>query len=159
MRTYKAKISFIITLLWIAVIFSFSLQPANTSSELSLGVGHWLVELLPSTLSERLLAMPREQLDFLHTLLRKTGHLSEYLILGILTQFTVLQTKLKYKKIAGILFGILVASVDETIQLFVEGRSGQVSDVLLDGVGVLCGIFVLISIIKIKIFGREESRL
>ena len=50
---------------------------------------------------------------------------------------------------------MLVASVDETIQLFVSGRSGQVSDVVLDLVGALCGIALLLIIIKV--FGKEGS--
>ena len=41
MKRHTGKISFIITLLWVAVIFSFSLQPAATSSQVSRGVGHF----------------------------------------------------------------------------------------------------------------------
>ena len=44
------------------------------------------------------------------------------------------------KKIIAFLFCVLVASMDETIQLFVSGRSGQMSDVMLDSVGALVGI-------------------
>ena len=143
MKRHTGKISLIITLLWVAVIFSFSLQPAGASSQLSLGVGHWLIDLLPSAIKDKLMAMPQEQLEFLHTLLRKTGHFSEYLILGILSMITVQQTELRYKRWTGLGFCLLVASVDETIQLFVSGRSGQVSDVLLDFVGALCGILLI----------------
>lgn len=35
--------------------------------------------------------------------------------------------------------GLLVALTDETIQLFVPGRSGQVTDVWLDFLGILAG--------------------
>jgi len=87
--------------------------------------------------------MPVEQLELLHTLLRKAGHFSEYFILGILAVLTVLQTKLRYRRLSALFFCVLVAAVDETIQLFVSGRSGQVTDVMLDGVGALCGIAVL----------------
>lgn len=155
MKRHIVKISFIITLLWVAVIFSFSLQPADTSSQLSLGVGHWLIELLPEAFADKLLSMPQEQLEFLHTLLRKVGHFAEYLILGVLSMFTVLQTELRHKKWVALGFCVLVASVDETIQLFVSGRSGQVSDVVLDLVGALCGILILIGVRKL--FGRGES--
>ena len=83
MKRHTGKISLTITLLWVMVIFSFSLQPADTSSQLSLGVGHWLIELLPSAISDKLVAMPQAQLEVLHTLLRKAGHFSEYFILGM----------------------------------------------------------------------------
>ena len=156
MKRQTGKISLVITLLWAMVIFSFSLQPASASSQLSLGVGNWLIELLPSAIADKLLAMPQEQLELLHTLLRKSGHFTEYLILGMLSMFTMLQTELRYKKWLGLGVCLMVASVDETIQLFVSGRSGQVSDVVLDCVGALCGIVVLVTVRKL--FSREESR-
>ena len=40
--------------------------------------------------------------------------------------------------------GVLTALTDETIQLFSDGRSGQVTDVWLDSAGVLTGILVAI---------------
>ena len=40
--------------------------------------------------------------------------------------------------------GVLTALTDETIQLFSEGRSSQVTDVWLDSAGVLAGILVAI---------------
>ena len=65
-------------------------------SQVSRGVGHWIVDTFVPFLSERLETMPVEQLELLHTLLRKAGHFSEYFILGILAMLTVLQTKLRY---------------------------------------------------------------
>lgn len=38
--------------------------------------------------------------------------------------------------------------VDETIQLFVEGRSGQISDVWLDMAGIVTGIMVTAGFMK-----------
>ena len=149
MKRYTGKISFIITLLWVAVIFSFSLQPATTSSQVSRGVGHWIVDTFVPFLSERLETMPMGRLELLHTLLRKAGHFSEYFILGILAMLTVSQTKLRYGKLSALVFCVLVAAVDEIIQLFVSGRSGQVTDVMLDSVGALCGIAVLMGVRKI----------
>ena len=147
----KRTIYLLLTLLWVAVIFSFSLQPATTSSEVSRGVGEWLVETFAPFLSERLEAMPVEQLEFLHTLLRKAGHFSEFFVLGVLAMLSVLQTKVRYRLLSALSFCALVAAVDETIQLFVSGRSGQVTDVMLDGVGALCGIAVLMGVRKILI--------
>ena len=149
MKRHTGKISFIITLLWVAVIFSFSLQPATTSSEVSRGVGEWLVETFAPFLSERLEAMPVEQLEFLHTLLRKAGHFSEFFVLGVLAILSALQTKVRYRLLSALSFCALVAAVDETIQLFVSGRSGQVTDVVLDSVGALCGIVVFVCVRKI----------
>ena len=41
-------------------------------------------------------------------------------------------------------FCVTVASLDETIQLFVSGRSAQISDVLLDSVGALVGMVLFL---------------
>lgn len=139
----KRRIYTVLTLLWIIIIFSFSLQPADTSRNMSAGVGHWLVELLPTAFVQKMSTMPQEQLEFLHFLLRKAGHFSEYFVLGILSMLTLSRTELKYKKFCGVVFCVLVASVDETIQLFVSGRSGQISDVVLDGFGAMCGIAMI----------------
>ena len=38
--------------------------------------------------------------------------------------------------------------IDETIQLFVEGRSGQISDVWLDMAGIFIGIIVTVGFMK-----------
>ena len=74
---------------------------------------------------------------------RKTAHFLEYAGLGILLAFNF---RPRAGAFAGRLRGALEAAlvipfVDETIQLFVEGRSGQVSDVWLDLAGALCGLF------------------
>ena len=49
-------------------------------------------------------------------------------------------------------FGLLAALLDETVQLFAAGRSGQVSDVWLDLAGFLAGwiLIALISLIRKK---------
>ena len=44
-------------------------------------------------------------------------------------------------------FGLLTAVIDETIQLYVPGRSSSVKDVLLDFSGVLTGLFIALLIL------------
>uniref|UniRef100_UPI004055EFBE VanZ family protein n=1 Tax=Agathobacter sp. TaxID=2021311 RepID=UPI004055EFBE len=134
-QTHKRNGYLCITLLWIAVIFSFSLQSGEDSGQLSGGVVSWIVETLSLT--------KFMDLDTIHFLVRKTAHFTEYFILGTFTYLTLQQTKFPGKKAAGILFCIMVASFDETIQLFVGGRAGQLMDVALDGTGSLCGIFFM----------------
>ncbi len=75
-------------------------------------------------------------------LVRKTAHFTEFSALGVLLG-SLLQAHRKktlfYQSYA-FLFGVGCALVDETIQLFSEGRSSEVADVLLDGAGVLTGL-------------------
>lgn len=144
-------------IIWVAVIFAFSLQPAKDSSRLSLGVGYFLTKLLPGEISETILSLRPMQLSFLHTLLRKAGHFSEYFILGMLSINAFLRIEFSYKKWLGLWVCVLVAVIDETIQLFVSGRSGQISDVLLDSVGSLCGI-AMVLIIR-KLFASRRNKI
>ena len=86
---------------------------------------------------------------------RKSAHFIIYLVGGILV-FNFLKTyNLSIKKIIGltILFILIYASTDEFHQLFVEGRTARVSDVLLDTCGAICGlilIFICSKILKLK---------
>ena len=42
------------------------------------------------------------------------------------------------------------AATDEFHQLFVPGRSGQISDVLLDSAGALAGVWIMTGLEKIR---------
>ena len=146
----KRTIYVVITLIWVGIIFSFSLQPADTSSQLSGGILHWLLEKILPWVAGGIEKLPEETVEVLHFLVRKAGHFTEYMILGILSMLTLSQWGNKHRKIAGLLFCVIVASTDETIQLFVEGRSGQFSDVVLDSVGAMTGMLLFMIKEKIK---------
>lgn len=160
MKINKAKLSFLIMLLWTAAIFSFSMQPAYESSRLSIGFGYLLLELLPASLAESVSHLPGSQLGFLHMLLRKAGHFSEYFVLGVLSSISFSKTDFRYRKWLGLEFCVLIAAMDETIQLFVSGRSGQISDVMLDSIGALCGMAVtmVVTMVVMKLLGSRKSR-
>jgi len=138
----KKTICIILTLLWVAVIFTFSLQPAKVSSDISsLFLDKFLKTVFPSVY-ERLETIPKEQVELWHTIVRKCAHFLEFCILGILSSLTVSQTKLSRKKLITMCFCVAVAATDETIQLFVDGRAGRVMDVLIDSIGSMFGIFI-----------------
>ena len=82
---HKKAIFITLTLIWTCIIFTFSLQPADASSELSQGFGRWVVETFCPRLIEYMESMSQVQLDFWHHILRKCGHFTEYCILGVLS--------------------------------------------------------------------------
>lgn len=146
----------LITCIWTGVIFSFSLQPAEVSNETSMGVGNFLLETFFPWLYDTWEEMPLAQKDMLHFVLRKCAHFSEYFVLGALAIWTWYQTKRGHSRAVAWGHCFLIASLDECLQLFVGGRSGQFRDVLLDSVGALAGILVL-SFIRLKFLsGRKE---
>lgn len=128
----------ILTIAWTIIIFSFSLQPGDISGNLSGSLLERILSLfMPGVLNEP------ERLELYHHILRKCGHFTEYAILGVLSIVTMFQMKWHNKYAPAILYCILVASVDETIQLFVSDRAGRVQDVLIDTAGALTGIAIV----------------
>ena len=77
---------------------------------------------------------------------RKTAHATEYAILGILLTATLSSFEKRHYELWGWLLGTGYAATDEIHQLFVPGRSGQVTDVMLDSAGCLLGCLLLCTI-------------
>ena len=122
------------------MIFSFSLQPADDSSQISSGFVAWIIDNVLSIFSAD--TMSAEQLSLFHTLIRKCAHFTEFFILGVFMCLTISQTKGRYKFIVAVILCMLVAATDETIQLFVDGRAGRIMDVMIDSCGGLAGIWI-----------------
>lgn len=151
----KKYIYGLLTAFWICVIFSFSLQPADQSQQLSDGVGMLILKYVLSELLEVSTSWSEMEWSIFGTVIRKCAHFTEYFVLGVLMMLAVNQTKLSLKQIISLILCVLVASVDETIQLFVPGRSGMIKDVILDGVGSAVGL--LSCIITIKCFLKRKG--
>lgn len=81
-------------------------------------------------------------------LLRKLAHLTEFACFGALWCWYWLMSR--KSPWLGLLPGLCVASVDETIQCFVPGRGPRVTDVAIDLLGVSLGIGALFLIITLK---------
>ena len=131
----------IITLLWICVIFAFSLQSGDESGKLSGGIVAWIVGLFfPDDFAH---------IELVHFLVRKAAHFTEYFILGVLLSLTGREAQWKKGMLLPWILGTMVACCDETIQLFSDGRAGQITDVMLDSSGVLTGCVILVLFLKL----------
>ena len=131
-----------LTILWILVIFSFSLQSGDESSQLSGGIVAWVVSVIcPEDFAH---------VELLELLIRKAAHFTEYFILGVLMSLTVRQTDCKKYIILPWFLGTMVACFDETIQLFSVGRAGRIFDVMLDSAGVITGCLILFVVLLAK---------
>lgn len=128
----KTALLLIMTIAWMGVIFFFSSQPGEESAKVSGFFAEKLMEIFGT---------------YNGYVIRKAGHVSEYLILGILTFNLLKRMKVKKYFISAILVCIVYAATDEIHQMFVPGRGPSVSDVLLDSVssavGILLTFFVL----------------
>lgn len=126
-------------------IFLFSAQPAEYSAELSGNVGS-IVEKLLSYLKWFL---SDGAIIWVKNHIRKIAHFIGYSFLGGFLLGAFLNTiikKLKVKIFLSAIIGLIYSMTDEFHQLFVRGRSGQISDVILDFCGVSTGIIIALII-------------
>jgi VanZ family protein len=141
-------------LVWMVVIIGFSNQQASDSNALSSG----LSDAIATTIR---VMLPGLELDAgeLNHVVRKLAHALIYLVLGMLVLGTL--TKLGVRGGRGVAITLLVcvlfAVSDELHQLFVSGRSGQASDVIIDSIGASIGILLYKGAARIGAsLGRER---
>ena len=133
MKKSRTRLAVCISLLCLnlAFIWGNSLLPGKISGAFS----DWVKSILG-----RLFSTGMEP----HTgrgLLRKLAHFSEFTALGMCLAW--LHGMLQKGKLRPFFWGVLAASVDETIQRFVPDRGPSVRDVCIDAAGVLTGIILL----------------
>ncbi|MDE6005230.1 MAG: VanZ family protein, partial [Oscillospiraceae bacterium] len=134
------KIIPIILVILMIVMFCFSAQPANESSETSSGFCIIFAKFLYLDYENYDIAIQTVITSGLEFIIRKTAHFTEYAFMGFLW-YLYLADK-KYNILISIGATGVYACTDEVHQLFVEGRSGQISDVLLDTCGGCFGVLI-----------------
>ena len=150
-------ISLIIIIMIFFTIFGFSNQDSNQSGSTSAKVAKILIELQPKY--KNITDEEKENLiEHYQPFVRKSAHFSIYTVLGIslTTFFCTYNLSNKKRIIFAILIGFLYAASDEIHQTFIPGRSGQISDVLLDTFGVTVGMLITISM-YINILKRKKT--
>ncbi len=139
----------ILTLSIVAIIFVFSSQPASTSTGISRPIADAVANAIPQPDSEN---KTQEEKDLyqsnIHTFIRKGSHFSSFLLLGISAGMWSGYFKSKRKFIMAFVGCALYGVLDETRQLFVAGRSFEVTDMLIDASGALIGVCIAVLIWK-----------
>ena len=97
--------------------------------------------------------------DITEHIVRKLAHFTEFTALGMLLSIDTALFLKKMKQYIWVPFfvGLLVALVDETIQLFPIGRSSKVTDVWLDFSGVIFGTIILLVLRQIYLFKLRKT--
>ena len=80
-------------------------------------------------------------LEEMNHYIRKTAHFTEYFVQALLlcNAFQADRTDRKNSHSCILLLSLMTAVLDEYIQLFSPGRSGQVTDIMLDFSGAFSG--------------------
>lgn len=120
-------------IIWMIFIFIMSNTNGNDSSSQS----NFFADIILQFIN-----IDKETLTFL---IRKVAHMSEYAILALFTYYALIKIAFNKRIIFQITFLIsfLYACSDEFHQLFISGRSGQFTDVLIDSTGCLIMLLFL----------------
>lgn len=130
-------IPWLLVIFWMALIFNLSHQQAYKSNRLSKGATEIIVETIEKV-APNIVVNKR---SFNNTL-RKNAHLFAYFVLGILVTNALRSSGVTGYRAMGlaIFICVLYAISDETHQLFIPGRGGQVKDVIIDSAGAIVGV-------------------
>ncbi len=134
----------------VGVIFYFSSQKAEDSSNSS----GYFTEGIYRAVHGETEGLDPDRYDMLDALIRFCAHATEYMILG-LAVFMLVSSYGIYRKLRLIISiggAFCVAVLDETLQTFVPGRYGDISDILTDTIGAAMVVFLLYLMEKKKPF-------
>ena len=127
------------------MIYSFSAQPANSSSSSSYYVSRKLVQAVNTVSGQHWDDWEVEQYAAkIHGPMRKAAHITEYFLLAVAVSFP-----LYVYGVRGILLMLLAGIIcvgyacgDEYHQSLVSGRSASLRDVAIDSIGIFFGVIL-----------------
>lgn len=158
MKKWKKKqvIYVILILLWMLIIFCFSHQQGNESEQTSKGIVINILNMITRNLK---IENKQEIIFIVDAIIRKLAHYTIYILGGILITGFVKTLSIKTKQVViySILIGAIYASSDEIHQLFVPGRSGKITDVLIDTIGVATGICIYMLLSQVISIHKQKK--
>ncbi len=133
----KHKVFIIVGIFIHMLIFAQSLLPASISS----GQSGLIVDIFHPLVLSMGIDVDIETFSFF---IRKLAHFTEFFLLAVFWYLVYMKYFAQLKLIVVVLIhGLITAVIDETIQLFIDGRSGEVMDVLIDFAGVLLAVLLM----------------
>lgn len=151
-------------------IFMLSGQSGGESGSLSERIARVLAQAFVSGFDTMSPLEKQKMLDALAWPIRKTAHASEYACLAISLVMTCwqfhawrngegegansLSRRIVHANVIAFAIAVAYAASDEIHQLFIDGRAGQVADVLVDASGALVGC--ALSALVVYLFMRRR---
>lgn len=149
--------SIVLLLLWMTVIFMFSSSGSVKSNNTSGQVISSAISVKDKVTSKETKPEAKKKIvKKLNYSVRKSAHVFEYFVLGVLALNVFDAFNVKRKVLFAIILCVLYASSDEFHQLF-TGRTASVTDVLLDSVASIVGIYLLNFIFSRRKKGRATN--
>lgn len=128
----KKIISLILLIGWMVLIFMLS----NQNSTVSMNESGKVIEFISSTSTTS-----NSNIDLWQIIIRKTAHILEYLVLYLL-MYNYIRFYSKNPVKLSIILTLIYACIDESHQLFVDGRDGKPLDILIDSIGIFIGYII-----------------
>lgn len=127
-------------IIWMTIIFLFSNQTADKSSGTSDKVTECIITFV-TKITKKDITYEQRTIIINNTsfLVRKTAHFVIYFILGIIAYLTFISYNLSKPLIYSIVFCFIYACSDEFHQLFLDGRTFKLMDILIDTSGIIIG--------------------
>lgn len=158
----------IITLAWLFTIFNFSAMTSESSNSKSTGLSEKLiVKVLDATNEAGITdSHPDEQkltkaANLINKPIRKVAHATVYFVLALLLlaigRFIFGSRKYLLTCLITLLLCFVFAMTDEYHQTFVDGRTGQMADVLIDTAGACAGILLFSSYYIVWKIGKRNN--
>lgn len=135
----KAFISRILLLLVVAIIFIFSNQKSETSSEMS----NRVAQTMKIKANENWKTTPSTQPVIAGLNIRKIAHIALYILVGVFCfgSFSNINNKW-HQLLFSIITSYFLAIFDEVHQFFVPGRTAGLRDVYVDSIGFIAAILI-----------------
>ena len=178
MTLFKSRVVYLIlSILMMIIIFLFSSQASNDSNFLSYNITNWIFKKIESIevsgnkntivneedekdnsnqSIEEMFPTSNKTFHDINTVVRKSAHISLYLLLGIFILLFIRTYNIDWKKsiIITILFCFTYACLDEFNQYLRGTRTALFTDSLIDTFGRMLGCLIIGIINKIKMRRR-----
>jgi len=139
------------------MIFLFSSMTGEGSNGITMKIARRLVESVYPNYPNLSAQGRRGALLLMHHLVRKSGHMTEYLLLSVFVYLFVEVAGRRFPALYSVTFSALYAMTDEWHQSFVSQRSPLWSDVLIDTCGAALGALIAFVILLMLRHRRAEN--
>lgn len=172
-RTWVRVLTTAVTLTVMVMIFCFSMQQAERSDATSGWLANRIIALIRPDYESLTAEEQKTVYDGVQLVVRKCAHFTEFALLGFSLRLC-LESWFGHPKekdgerekrrrgltgslsVSAWLGGTFYAALDELHQTLVDGRSGQVTDVMIDSAGVAVGM--LLGVLLVKRISRALPR-
>ena len=160
-RSWVRILTTLLTAAVMVMIFAFSTEDAEHSDRTSGLISKRVLSIFHPDYEQLEESRQKILYDDVQHAVRKCAHFTEYTMLGLMLRlcleswFGSRMKKLSPLALIGFGAGTAYACSDEMHQLAIEGRSGQWTDVLVDGSGVLAG--VMLATLLIRGINRKDA--